>query len=380
MPFPVTYLLDRLAPSETFIQRELDQLRRRGWPVYTRLLKGGVNPLKFSLASCPQGLRWHFLKAACSRVFEELPRAPGTACRILRRLPQAAHLLKLLAESDSRLLHAHFAGIAADLAAIVAKAAGLPWTCSVHAHDVFTVPPPLLRRRLRTAAGIAACSRQAADAVTAAGIAPGKVALIHHGLPLNDYTFDTILPDGVIFAAGRLEPKKGFDTLLDACALLVRRGKTFTCSIAGSGARMGALKRRIARLGLEQTVYLIGWQSQEEIQSRMMDATVLALPSRRARDGDRDGIANILLEAMALGTPVVTTAAGAAAEVIEDHRNGLLVPPDDPAALADALAEALSSKEMLLRLAKAARQTVEERFDASKTIRELGEFFTRAAP
>ena len=379
MPFPVTYLLDQSAPSETFIQREIDQLRRRGWPLHTRQLKGGAAPLKFSLAACPHGLRFRLLKAAAARVFEELPRAPATALRIIRRLPQAAHLLKLITDSDSRLLHAHFAGIAAALAGIAADAAGIPWTCSVHAHDVFTAPPALLRRRLRSAAGIAACSQQAADAVTAAGIAPAKLAVIHHGIPLNDFTFDTIQPDGTIFAAGRLEPKKGFDTLLDACALLAQRGTAFTCSIAGTGTLMDTLKQQITRLGLAETVYLIGWQSQEETRSRMIDATAFALPSRRDRNGDRDGIANVLLEAMALGTPVITTAAGAAAEAIDDHRNGLLVPPDDPAALAAALAALLASKDLARRLAQAARQTVEDRFDASKNISEFETFLTHAA-
>ena len=378
MPFPVTYLLDHFAPSETFIQREIDQLRRRGWPIHARQLKGGAHPLKFSPAACPHGFHRRFLKAACSRVFEELPREPGAACRIIRRLPQAALLLSLLTDTDSRLLHAHFAGIAADLASIVAKAAGIPWTCSVHAHDVFTAQPALLRRRLRTAAGIAACSQQAADTVIAAGIAPEKVAVIHHGIPLNDFIYDTIQPDDTIFAAGRLESKKGFDTLVDACALLVQRGKAFTCFIAGTGTLMDALKQQITQLDLEETVYLIDWQSQEEIQSHMMDATVFVLPSRRDRNGDRDGIANVLLEAMALGTPVISTAAGAAAEVIDDHRNGLLVPPDNPAALADALAEVLASKDLSHRFTKAARQTVETRFDASKTICEFEAFLNRA--
>ncbi|MDR2849402.1 MAG: glycosyltransferase [Verrucomicrobiota bacterium] len=379
MPFPVTYLLDQLAPSETFVRRELDQLRRRGWPVYTRLLKGGVSPLPFALRSCPDGCRWRFFRAACARVSEEFPRAPGAAGRLLRRLPQAAHLANLFVASESRLLHAHFAGVTADLAAVVSATTGLPWTCSVHAHDVFTPPPAQLYRRLRTAAGVAACSQQAADAVTAAGIAPEKVSVIHHGLPLNDFTFDTIQPDGTIFTACRLEPKKGLDTLLQACSLLVQRGVVFTCVIAGEGPLRDALSALTAKLGLTHTVYFEGWMSQEETRSRMMDASVLALPSRRMKNGDRDGIANILLEAMALGTPVVTTAAGAAAEIIADHRNGLLVPPDDPAALADALAEALASKALLIQLARAARQTIAEQFDASSTIQQLEAFFCRCA-
>ena len=378
MPFPVTYLLDQFAPSETFILRELEQLRRRNWPIFTRLLKGGVDPLKFSWVSCPERFRWHFFKAASARVLEELPHAPVTAFRIFKRLPQVAHLIKKTADSDSRLIHAQFAGITADLASIAARAMGRPWTCAVHAHDVFTPSPKALFRRLRTAAGIVACSQQAADAVLAAGIGPEKVVVIHHGLPLNDFSFDTIQPDEAIFTACRLEHKKGLDTLLQACDLLLKRGLRFTCVIAGTGPDLDALKDLHKKLGLAQTVFFTGWQSQDETRSRMMDASVLVLPSRRTRNGDRDGIANILIESMALGTPVITTTASAASEVITDHLNGLLVPPDDPAVLADVLAQALTSKELLIRLAKAARLTVEEHFDGSKNVHQLEAFFTQA--
>lgn len=379
MPFPVTYLLDQLAPSETFIRRELEQLRRRNWPVFTRLLSGGVNPLKFSWVSCPEGFRWRFFKMACARVMEELPVAPAVACRIFRHLPQVAHLIKKTVDSDSRLIHAHFAGITADLASVAARVTGLPWTCAVHAQDVFAASPHALYRRLRTAAGIVACSQQAADAVLAAGIPPEKVTVIHHGLPINDFTFDTIQPDEALFCACRLERKKGLDTLLQACSLLLNRGIHFTCVIAGTGSCSDDLQRLCKKLGLEQTVFFTGWLSQEETRSRLMDASMLVLPSRRMRDGDRDGIANILVEAMALGTPVVTTTASAAREIITDHHNGLLVAPDDPAALADTLAQALTSKDLLIRLAKAARMTVEEHFDGSKNILLLETFFTRVA-
>ncbi len=379
MPFPVTYLLDQLAPSETFIRRELELLRRRGWPVFTRLLKGGVGPLKYALLSCPEGFRLRFCKAAAARVSEELFRSPGTALRILKRLPQAAYLVKKVADTDSHLIHAHFAGITADLAAIAARTLGLPWTCSVHAHDVFTCQPAALRRRLRTARAITACSQQASDAVTAAGIPSEKVSLIHHGISLTDYPFDTIHPDELIFAAGRLELKKGFDTLLRACALLHARGVRFTCVIAGTGPLQAALKHLAAELGLAASVVFVGWLSQEETRSRVMDASVLALPSRRTPQGDRDGIANILVEALALGTPVITTTASSASEVITDTANGMLVPPDDPERLAGALAALLASKETRIRLAKAGRQTAVQMFDGSSNVRQLETFFTQAA-
>ena len=378
MPFPVTYLLDQLAPSETFIRRELDHLRCRDWPVVTQLLKGGDAPLKHALLSCPKGFRMRFFKAACVRIAEEFFRAPGTACRILKRLPQAADLAKKVAENGSQLVHAHFAGITADLASIVARTLGLPWTCSVHAHDVFTVSPHAINRRLRTAKGVTACSERAAKAVADSGIPASKVALIHHGVPLSDFRFCTCQPSGVIFTAGRLEAKKGVDTLIRACSLLRDRGVHFTCVIAGSGAMLDELKHLTESFNLGKSVVFVGWQSQDETRSHLKDAAVLALPSRRMPDGDSDGIANILVEALALGTPVVTTTASSASEVIEDSANGLLVPPDDPVRLADALATALGSKELRIRLAQAGRKTAEAFFDGAQNIQQLEAFFSKA--
>jgi len=378
MSFPVTYLLDQLAPSETFIRRELEQLRRRNWPVFTRLLKGGIGPLKHSLKSCPEGFRLRFIKAACWRVSEEILRSPIAALRILKRLPQAAYLAKKTVDTESQLIHAHFAGITADLAAIVARTLGLPWTCSVHAHDVFMASPASLARRLHTAKRITACSQRAVQKLIDSGVPAERVVLIRHGLPINDFAFDIIQPDEVIFAAGRLEPKKGIDTLVRACAVLQTRKVPFTCVIAGSGSQMKALKKLTEKLELENSVYFIGWQSQEETRSHLMDASVLAVPSRCTLHGDSDGIPNILVEALALGTPVVTTTASAANEVVVDSVNGLLVQPDNPELLANALASLLASKELRIRLARSGRLTAEQFFDSSKNIQQLETFFTQA--
>lgn len=379
MTFPITYLLDHSAPSETFIRRELDQLQRRNWPVYKRQLKNGDDVLKFSLNCCPEGFRWRFSKAAWRRIKSECSYAPVHACRIFRRLPQAAYLIKKLIDSDSWLIHAQFAGITCDLAAIAAETVGIPWTCAVHAHDIFTASPQAVARRLRTADAVVACSQLAADTVLNAGVAAEKVSVIHHGLPINDFPFDTIQPDETLFCACRLEPKKGIDILLHACAILLKRGVHFTCTIAGTGPCYDDLVKMCGQLGLEQTVFFTGWLSGDETRSRMIDSSMLVLPSRRTRNGDRDGIANILIEAMALGTPVVTTTAGAAGEVITDNVNGLLVPPDDPVALADALAKGLACKELLIRLAKSARTTAVTLFDGSKNIGQLETLFKRVA-
>jgi hypothetical protein len=195
MTFHVTYLLDQIVPSETFIHREMELLDRRGWPLTVCVLRGEGDALAYALGDLPPRFFWRFVKAAASRVAEEAFRAPGAALRILKRLPQAAALARKVSASDSRLIHAHFAGVTADLAAIVARTLGVPWSCSVHARDVFAAQPAALRRRLRTARAVAACSAAAARAVTDAGFPAEAVSVIRHGLPLYDYPFDTIHPD-----------------------------------------------------------------------------------------------------------------------------------------------------------------------------------------
>jgi len=377
MPFPIAYLIDRPAPSETFVRREIEHLRRNGWPVVDAALVG-AQALAPDLSKCPPKARSRLFRAARSRVAAELLGSPLVACRILKRLPQAATLASLASENGARLLHAHFAGITADLVSVAAAALELPWTCSVHAHDVFTASPRALFRRLRTARGVVACSRRAADAVARCGFPADRLAVIHHGLPLDEYPFGDPHDDGVVLAAGRLEAKKGIDTLVQACGHLRTRGARFACVVAGDGSQKDELVRLVKRLNLEEAVSFVGWKSSDELKGLVARASVLAVPSRQTPQGDRDGLSNVLVEALALGTPVVTTGAGAAEEVIVSGTNGILVPPDDPIELARALEALLASSDLRARLAREARRTAEQLFDGIETTRQLEAFFTRA--
>ena len=378
MPFAVTYLMDRLAPSETFIQRELEQLRRRNWFVYTRLLSGGRNPLRFALFSCPEGLRLRFAKAAYTRIYQEILRKPLVALRIIKRLPQAAYLVKKVQDTDSRLIHSQFAGITADLAAIAADTLGINWTCSVHAKDIYCTPPAVTYRRLKRATAIAACSQQVADATIAAGIPAEQITLIHHGLPIYDFPLNTINPEEFIFTACRLNEKKGVDTLIKACGVLRDSGIEIPCIIAGKGPELFKLKKLCATLNLTEQVFFKGWQSQEETRNYIRNAILTVLPSRRTKKGDRDGIANILVEALAIGSPVITTTAGAADEFIRSGENGILVEPDNHLALADAMTKAIKSKQLRSGMVKEGRKTAESVFDGAANIHKLEELFHSA--
>ena len=367
--FPVTVLLDHDAPSETFIRREIDLLRQRGWTLHVRYLT------QLSFRSCPSSHRLRFMRVALGRILAMSLRSPLNALRILKRLPQAAALVHDFAETKSGLVWAQFAGITADLAGIAAATLKRPWLCSVHAHDVFTPSRGVLACRLRDAQRIVACSQAAADAVLACGVERERVEVIHHGIPEVAHGLPAAPSGNIIFSAGRLEPKKGFDVLLRACALLHARNVPFTCRIAGTGSQKDGLQKLAKHLGIGAKVMFVDWLAPEQVLDAIRDASVVALASRRMPDGDRDGIANIVLEALAVGTPVVTTTAGGVGEVIRDNINGRLVPPDDPEALACALADTLGCQDDRQRFAAAGRQTVAECFDPDANIRKLENCF-----
>ena len=131
--------------------------------------------------------------------------------------------------------------------------------------------------------------------------------------------------------------KAGFDTLVEACRLLSARGVEFRCRISGTGPLLEPLQRQVQAAGLASRVDLPGWAAAEALVDEMSRAVAFSMPSRIARGGDRYGIPNVVLEAMAAGLPVVATAVSGLAEAVVHGKTGLLVDPDQPEALARAL-------------------------------------------
>lgn len=364
----VLYVLHREAPSETFIRREIDALRALGVPltVYT-LDAHEPEPV------VPPGLRRALVRQLCRRLLAT-PFSAFYSVRLIRHVPHALRLAVEAASLPHPRLHAQFAWSAADAAGLAATTLGIPWSCSVHAWDVFTRPPRETRARLATAVGVTACTARAAAALREARIPEACVRMIRHGLDPAVFPFEPIRPPDSLSAVGRLVAKKGFDTLLAACARLRTMGVPFTCTLVGDGPERGRLQRQANDSGIADAVTFTGWLTPDAAQRVTRNATVLAHPSRRLANADADGFANVLSEAVFLGTPIVTTAAGAATELLSDNANARIVPPDDPDALAAALVELLGSPETRLRLAAAARQTAEQHLDQSRLIRQLAAF------
>ncbi len=187
---------------------------------------------------------------------------------------------------------------------------------------------------------------------------------VYNGLDLEEYPYtEPRQRPAVILAVGRLVAKKGFADLIDACALLARRGRSCRCRIIGAGTLQGELQWRIESLGLRESVELVGPRPQNEVIQEMRNAAVLAMPCVVAADGDRDGLPNVIQEALALGTPVISTDVTGIPEVVRDEETGLQVPQRDPAALAHGLERLLDDPDLRVRLAREARRMIEAEFD-----------------
>jgi glycosyltransferase involved in cell wall biosynthesis len=176
---------------------------------------------------------------------------------------------------------------------------------------------------------------------------------------------------GLILAVGRLDPIKGFDVLIDAIALLVQQGRQVRCRIIGSGPLEASLLASITRHGLGDRVELAGARPQQEVRQALYSASVFAMPSVVTPEGDRDGIPVSLMEAMGVGTPVVSTHVSGIPELIDDEQEGLLVAERDPSALAAALARLLDEPDLGIGLAARAREKIEREFDAACEARKL---------
>jgi glycosyltransferase involved in cell wall biosynthesis len=306
----------------------------------------------------------------------------------LKEFLQAAALCDELRDApDVRHLHAHYAHGSATVAWLAATITGLPFSFTAHAKDVYSEelnPAGLLRRKLLAARFAVTCT--GANAAHLRAVAPeADVHVVYHGL--NDDLARLAGNGGPparppaprpalhLLAVGRLVEKKGLDTFVEACAELRRRGVPFTATIGGPDGPHGPVVReRIAALGLEHDIRLPGPMTQAELFEAYSRASAFVLPCRIVGT-DRDGIPNVMVEAMACGTPVVSTPISGIPELVTDGEDGLLVPPDDVVALADALERLHAEPELRERLGAAARTTVRSRFDGDRTTRQLVDLF-----
>lgn len=298
----------------------------------------------------------------------------------------AAEIEHMRTEGDAPShLHAHFAHDPALVGLLVARMTGLPFSFTGHARDLVQIPGTSLTVRAAGATALVTCCRANAeyiDSVVPEAVRP-PVLVIHHGVELSTFAPTAFAPTdagagtGVptLVTIGRLVEKKGFDDLLDALAIVAARRRPFRCRIYGDGPLRETLERQRDRLGLQHVVALMGASDSDGVIAALAEADMFVLTPRVAGDGDRDGIPNALVEAMACGLPVVTTAVGGITELVRNGRDGIVVAPGDTASIAGAIDRLVTDGELRRRLGAAARRTVELEHDVDQAAIRLEAVF-----
>lgn len=322
---------------------------------------------------------WSALRAAEQRAPGLVARLAGVLDEDVREVSQGLDLAEKVAARGVTHLHAHFATSATTVARIASRISRVPYTFTGHAKDLFhdSVVAEDLRRKLADAAAVVTVSDfNVTHLRERYGSAARHVERIYNGLPLERFGYHaaTERPPRVL-AVGRLVEKKGFEYLVDACAILRDRGIAHECRIVGSGELEDALHARIDARGVRGCVDLLGSLPQRRVIEEIQVAAALAVPCVLGSDGNRDGLPTVLPEAMALGTPCVSTDVTGIPEILKHDQTGLMVPQRDPEALADALQRLLSSPDLRVRLARQARRRVESDYDIRLNTARLRELF-----
>jgi glycosyltransferase involved in cell wall biosynthesis len=300
-----------------------------------------------------------------------------------RRFGQA---LVLAAEfpASAGWIYSHFIHTPSSVARYAGEMRGVPWCASAHAKDIWTSPDWELSEKLASADWTVTCTTGGASHLKALAAEPDRVNLVYHGLDLSRFPrfagrvsardgSDAADP-AQLLTVGRAVAKKGLDTLVEALALLPA-DLAWRWTHIGGGELHEALKAQVARLGLEKRVTLLGSREQTEILAACRSSDLFVLPCRIAPNGDRDGLPNVLVEAQSQGLACISTPLSGITELLTDGVNGLLVPPNDPPALAASIARAIRDPALREKLGNAGAERVHSEFDHRATIGRLIELF-----
>ena len=294
---------------------------------------------------------------------------------------QAAQLAHACLTRGITHLHAHFGTLAATVTRIAAALAGVTWSVTLHAKDIYCDYDENhhLPLKLRDADAVVTVSDYNRDHLAAEyGAGPDRLHRIYNGIDLDTFAWQAPRPDASeILAVGRLVEKKGFHILIEALRLMREAGQGARCRIVGGGEMQAELAEQIAASGLDDLVRLAGPMPQDEIIAAMRGAALLACPCIVGADGNRDGMPTVLLEAMALGCPVVATPVTGIPELVRHGENGLLAAEGDPRDLAGQMARLLSDAPLRAALSHAGRARIEADFDLRANAGRLGRLFDR---
>ena len=388
-------------PSETFIFREVENAKAAGMPFCVHALYGEarkhLSPQMAAVAPTVARLGARSIPRILADMAWWAVRRPIETASILATIPWrrwsclevagenvfamcAGFSLarKFLADGIEH-IHAGWANGPATAAWVASRLSGIPFSFSARAGDIYP-PDGALAEKMRAAVAIHTNNKANIAHLTAtAPDAAAKIRQIYNSLTLTgrDVSPVHLEPPYRLLAVGRFCRTKGFDVLIDACALLARRGFPFQLTLVGAGLPLptALIRRRIRIHGLRARVFLPGFVSHDRMSELYAATDIFIMPSVVHPSGDRDGIPNVIMEALAHRIPVVATDVCGIPEVVEDGVTGRLVAQRDPEAIADAVMALAADRPAALAMAEAGKKRVAAMFDPETNTRSILDFF-----
>jgi glycosyltransferase involved in cell wall biosynthesis len=302
---------------------------------------------------------------------------------VLALFPKIVYFAKLMAEEGIDHIHAHFASHPAAAGFVIHRLVGIPYSFTAHGSDLHR-DRHMLREKVEEAAFVVPISNYNQEMIVAEckGQYSDKVIVIHCGVDTSVFQ-PRITPTShelgkgpfAILCIGMLHEVKGQTYLIHACQELKQRGIDFTCHFIGDGPDEAMLKRQTAVLGLAEHVKFHGRLAREQIVTLLHDADVVATPSVPTRDGRREGIPVVLMEAMGSGVAVIASRLSGIPELVLEGTCGLLIEPRDVNGLAAGLEQLYRDPELRRRFGQEGRKQVLENFDLMRNAEVLAGYF-----
>lgn len=399
--------------SETFILNEILELERQGVNLHIFSLRNrsdlrahpGVAQVKSPVTYLPTVLPDFDLAAETQLVETQaklLQQDPVTYMKALkfylsrhekRRLHeflQGAYLAEQMQQLGITHLHVHFANVPTATAEIAQIFSQVPYSITAHAKDIYLSDATALDRRISKAEFVLTCTDFNRRYLEDLSTSRTPIHLSYHGLDLSRFQPQpkasnhkasnpkTANQIPLILSVGRFCEKKGFSYLLEALSTLKKVGVPFRSVIVGYGELEQQIREKIVAFNLSEQVTIAGKLTQNELIDYYQQSDAFVLPCIVTNEGDRDGIPNVLLEAMAMEIAVVSTDISGISELVKTNHNGVLVPEKDVLALAQALESLLRQPELRQQFGKAGRESVLAKFGLTKNVGQVKDWLLQA--
>lgn len=395
---PIAYVTTTFPTFAAFLENEVGRLRARGVDVRVLTLRPvhpHYQPEHAPLLAITRWIGRPHDPASLAALARWAVRRPGVllgeALRMLWAsrgslyaiaghlgyLPAAARVASIVEREGIGRVHGAWAHFPASVAYLAARLTGTRFSMAGHAGSDLYRTQAFLAHKVRAADFVATCVRGNGEMLRRLAGPAARVQWIYHGVDRTRFDGRGRSRDAepLLVCVGRLAPTKGFDLAVRALGRLEARGIHARLVFVGDGPERGRLESLARDLGVSSRIEFRGWLAQTELLPLYRRAWLLVAPSRVLANGHRDGIPNVIVEALAMGLPCVGARAAGLEEAVSPGVTGELVAPEDPEALAAALERLILDPGSIDRMSDAARGRVLDEFDADRNFDRLYALF-----